>query len=99
MLRTSRSALSLYRRSREISTASDRESFAAELIDRFPVRYRGLRGKPAGGSHGDQCAVQRRLGISNWTSWHQGAVFAFRTIRSWTLHALMELVRSAVRAH
>ena len=67
--------LSLYRRLSEISTAAERESFAAELIDRFgplPDETRQLLEVTA---IKVQCKV---LGISKLDAGQKGAVFAFR---------------------
>ena len=83
--------LSLYRRLSEISTAAERESFAAELIDRFgplPDETRQLLEVTA---IKVQCKV---LGISKLDAGQKGAVFAFREDTVLDPARLLDVVRS-----
>jgi transcription-repair coupling factor (superfamily II helicase) len=83
--------LSLYRRLSDITTAQDRESFAAELIDRFgplPAETRQLL---------DVMAIKvqcRTLGIAKLDAGEKGAVLAFRPDTIMDPQRLMEIVRS-----
>jgi len=83
--------LSLYRRLSDISTAQDREAFAAELIDRFgplPDETRQLL---------DVMAIKvqcRTLGIAKLDAGEKGAVIAFRPDTIMDPQRLMEIVRS-----
>jgi transcription-repair coupling factor (superfamily II helicase) len=83
--------LSLYRRLSDITTAQDREAFAAELIDRFgplPDETRQLL---------DVMAIKvqcRTLGISKLDAGEKGAVLAFRPDTIMDPQRLMEIVRS-----
>jgi len=83
--------LSLYRRLSDITTAQDRESFAAELIDRFgplPDETRQLL---------DVMAIKvqcRTLGISKLDAGEKGAVLSFRPDTIMDPQRLMEIVRS-----
>ncbi|MBA3067214.1 MAG: transcription-repair coupling factor [Hyphomonas sp.] len=83
--------LSLYRRLSDITTAQDREAFAAELIDRFgplPDETRQLL---------DVMAIKvqcRTLGIAKMDAGEKGAVFAFRPDTIMDPARLMEIVRS-----
>ncbi|MCU0731192.1 MAG: transcription-repair coupling factor [Hyphomonas sp.] len=83
--------LSLYRRLSDIVTPQDRESFAAELIDRFgplPDETRQLL---------DVMAIKvqcKALGISKLDCGEKGAVFAFRPDTIMDPAKLMEIVRS-----
>ena len=83
--------LSLYRRLSEISTAQDREAFAAELIDRFgplPDETRQLLEVTA-------IKVQcKALGITKLDAGEKGAVFAFRDDTVLDPARLLEVVRS-----
>jgi transcription-repair coupling factor (superfamily II helicase) len=83
--------LSLYRRLSDITTAQDRESFAAELIDRFgplPDETRQLL---------DVMAIKvqcRTLGIAKLDCGEKGAVLSFRPDTIMDPQRLMEIVRS-----
>ncbi|MCA8902861.1 MAG: DEAD/DEAH box helicase, partial [Hyphomonas sp.] len=83
--------LSLYRRLSDISTAQDREAFAAELIDRFgplPEPTKQLL---------DVTAIKvqcKALGIAKLDAGEKGAVFAFRDDTVLDPARLMDLVRS-----
>jgi transcription-repair coupling factor (superfamily II helicase) len=83
--------LSLYRRLSDITTAQDREAFAAELIDRFgplPDETRQLL---------DVMAIKvqcRTLGIAKLDAGEKGAVIAFRPDTIMDPQRLMEIVRS-----
>ncbi|MEP1599625.1 MAG: transcription-repair coupling factor, partial [Hyphomonas sp.] len=83
--------LSLYRRLSEISTAAERESFAAELIDRFgplPEETKQLLEVTA-------IKVQcKTLGISKLDAGQKGAVFAFREDTVLDPACLLDVVRS-----
>ncbi|MBL4879515.1 MAG: transcription-repair coupling factor, partial [Hyphomonas sp.] len=83
--------LSLYRRLSEISTAAERESFAAELIDRFgplPEETKQLLEVTA-------IKVQcKTLGISKLDAGQKGAVFAFREDTVLDPARLLDVVRS-----
>lgn len=83
--------LSLYRRLSEVSTAQDREAFAAELIDRFgplPEETRQLLEVTA-------IKVQcKALGISKLDAGDKGAVLAFREDTVLDPSRLLEIVRS-----
>jgi transcription-repair coupling factor (superfamily II helicase) len=83
--------LSLYRRLAEISTASDRESLAAELIDRFGPLPEATRQLLEVTAIKVQC---KALGISKLDSGIKGAVFAFRPDTIMDPARLMELVRT-----
>ena len=83
--------LSLYRRLAEISTAPDRESFAAELIDRFGPLPEATRQLLEVTAIKVQC---KALGISKLDSGAKGAVFAFRQDTVMDPARLMELVRT-----
>jgi transcription-repair coupling factor (superfamily II helicase) len=83
--------LSLYRRLAEIETETERESFAAELIDRFgpmPDETKKLM---------EVTAIKARckaLGISRLDAGPKGAVFSFREDTAVDPASLMTLVRA-----
>ena len=83
--------LSLYRRLADIETETERESFAAELIDRFgpmPAETKQLM---------DVTAIKARckaLGISKVDAGPKGAVFTFRDDTRVDPASLMTLVRA-----
>ena len=83
--------LSLYRRLADISTAEERESFAAELIDRFGPLPEPTRQLLEVTAIKVQC---KALGISKLDSGIKGAVFAFRPDTVMDPARLMELVRT-----
>ena len=83
--------LSLYRRLAEIGTASERESFAAELIDRFGPLPEATRQLLEVTAIKVQC---KALGISKLDSGVKGAVFAFRPDTVMDPARLMELIRT-----
>ena len=83
--------LSLYRRLADISTAEERESFAAELIDRFGPLPEPTRQLLEVTAIKVQC---KALGISKLDSGVKGAVFAFRPDTIMDPARLMELVRT-----
>lgn len=83
--------LSLYRRLAEISTASDRDSFASEIIDRFGPLPEATRQLLEVTAIKVQC---KALGISKLDSGVKGAVFAFRGDTVMDPARLMELVRT-----
>jgi transcription-repair coupling factor (superfamily II helicase) len=83
--------LGLYRRLSGLASASEREGFAAELIDRFgplPVETAQLMEITAVKM---QC---RALGIAKLDAGEKGAVFAFRQDTALDPVRLMELVRT-----
>ncbi|KCZ94667.1 transcription-repair coupling factor [Hyphomonas johnsonii] len=83
--------LSLYRRLADISTPAERESFAAELIDRFGPLPEPTRQLLEVTAIKVQC---KALGISRLDCGIKGAVFAFRPDTVMDPARLMELVRT-----
>lgn len=83
--------LSLYRRLADIETETEREAFAAELIDRFgPLPEETVQLM-------EITAIKtlcKRLGISKLDAGPKGAVFAFRDDTTLDPGELMRLVRS-----
>jgi transcription-repair coupling factor (superfamily II helicase) len=83
--------LSLYRRLSNITTANEREGFAAELIDRFgPLPPETLQLLEVTAIK-VQC---KALGIAKLDSGEKGAVFAFRPDTAIDPSRLMDLVRT-----
>lgn len=83
--------LSLYRRLSEIATASERESFAAELIDRFGPMPEETKQLLEVTAIKVQC---KSLGISKLDAGQKGAVFAFREDTILDPARLLDVVRS-----
>lgn len=83
--------LSLYRRLSDVTTATERESFAAELIDRFGPLPEATKQLLDVTAIKVQCRV---LGIAKLDAGDKGAVFAFRPDTIMDPQRLMEIIRT-----